>query len=376
MYSDSQEICRVSQNLSLRKSPERKYASKNYFQPSYSSNFNNYSRLRNSKSYKCYPINCCNYIYYNFCCYPCCCCCCFSNFDYNSKVFSNKYSSIYPSNKIDDPNRKSFNKYGYLNSSTIKGSTKNQTYNNPQIQPGQEQNNQINSNSQNTYFSYEQNQFNDFLKKLMEIESKIENAKINLASDNDFNCEDAFRLFETNNKGYLDENDIKNGLQLIGLNASDLDVKLLMKRFDLQKRGNINYADFFDIIVPFEKNERMKVEARLPKSSPPYQNPDNFPPSIINGLKELFNLIIGAENEINDMRKLFGTLRLNLRDIFGLLDKNNQGFFTNNEFMEYLENNRILDNNRDADLLFIRLDKNRNGKIDYPEIEDEIQTLY
>ena len=33
-------------------------------------------------------------------------------------------------------------------------------------------------------------------------------------------------------------------------------------------------------------------------------------------------------------------------------------------------------NNRDADLLFIRLDKNRNGKIDFREVEDEIQTVY
>ena len=46
------------------------------------------------------------------------------------------------------------------------------------------------------------------------------------------------------------------------------------------------------------------------------------------------------------------------------------------EMMEYFDNNGLLDNNRDADLLFIRLDKNRNGKIDYPEVEDELQTLY
>ena len=42
----------------------------------------------------------------------------------------------------------------------------------------------------------------------MEIESKIEGAKINLAQNPDFNCDDAFVLFESNNKGYLDENDI------------------------------------------------------------------------------------------------------------------------------------------------------------------------
>ena len=42
----------------------------------------------------------------------------------------------------------------------------------------------------------------------------------------------------------------------------------------------------------------------------------------------------------------------------------------------YFTNNGLLDNNKDADLLFIRLDKKRNGKIDYPEVEDEFQTLY
>ena len=44
--------------------------------------------------------------------------------------------------------------------------------------------------------------------------------------------------------------------------------------------------------------------------------------------------------------------------------------------MENFYNNGMLDNNRGADLLFIRLDKNRNGKIDFPEVEDELQTLY
>ena len=76
------------------------------------------------------------------------------------------------------------------------------------------------------------------------------------------------------------------------------------------------------------------------------------------------------------MRKLFGTLRLNLRDIFGLLDKSKMGAFSNEELVEYLENNNFMTNNRDADLLFIRLDKNRNGKIDFREVEDEIQTVY
>ena len=44
--------------------------------------------------------------------------------------------------------------------------------------------------------------------------------------------------------------------------------------------------------------------------------------------------------------------------------------------MVYFVNNNLVENNKDADLLFIRLDKNRNGKIDFPQIDDELQTLY
>ena len=44
--------------------------------------------------------------------------------------------------------------------------------------------------------------------------------------------------------------------------------------------------------------------------------------------------------------------------------------------MVYLQKECLLNSNKAADLLFIRLDKNRNGKIDYKEVEDEVQTLY
>ena len=71
-----------------------------------------------------------------------------------------------------------------------------------------------------------------------------------------------------------------------------------------------------------------------------------------------------------------GTLRLKLKEIFALLDKEGKGYFEIEEMIVYFTNNGLLDNNKDADLLFIRLDKKRNGKIDYPEVEDEFQTLY
>ena len=348
MYAESQDLGKISQNLSLRRSPERRFAPNNNITSS-QNDLNAPSKNR-SKIICCPPCCCCNCC----CCNVCCCipCCCL-NYDYDAL------------NSSDDLNEPNLNKNENINSSLIgKMSTKYQTNQNPPMQ------------NENNYVSYEQNQFNDFLKKLMDAESQIEDAKISLSLNPDFNCEDAFRLFEENDKGYLDENDLKYGLNLIGLNPSDQDIKLLMKRFDLQKSGGINYADFFDIIVPFEKNYRLRVEDRMPNSCCPCRSLEAFSSRTINELRDLFNLIINLENEINNMRKMFGTLRLNLRDIFGNVDTSNKGFFTSEELIEYLDNNQILMNVRDADLLYIRLDKNRNGRIDYSEVEDEIQTVY
>jgi Ca2+-binding EF-hand superfamily protein len=210
----------------------------------------------------------------------------------------------------------------------------------------------------------------------MNAESQIEQAKIDLALRADFNCEDAFRIFELDGRGFLTEGDLKCGLSLLDVCATDEDVRNLMKRFDLNKEGVLNYADFFDMLVPYEKDYRNMVENRLPNSCCPCRCPDIFCCDTLCELKNVFNLIIDLENDINNNRRLFGTLRLKFREIFRLLDCPNRGFFSNNDLIIYLQKNGIFISNKLADLLFIRLDRSRNGNVFYKDIEDELQTLY
>ena len=330
----SSDLNRVSQNLSLRLSPQRRYP------PSMT------TLCRPCYVCCCNPCICCRYRCCHCCCYPCCCSPCL-NFDYSSPLEKDK-NLKYSKNMIDD---------------------KNVDQNEPLKEEEKEK-------IVNEYKNYEKNKFNDFLRKLMEIESRIEDAKISLAINPDFNCEDAFRLFESNDKGFLDKTDIKNGLNLLCIFPTNKELDLLMKRFDLQKNGYLNFADFFDMVVPFEKSYRERVENRCPQSCCPCRSPDVFSDKTIYYLKNLFTLLIDSENEINDLRKMMGTVRLKLNDIFALLDQDGKGFFENKEMIEYFENNGLLDDNKAADLLFIRLDKNRNGKIDYFEVEDELQTIY
>lgn len=342
MY-DSQEISKVSQNLSLRLSPERKYSPK----------------CISCQTCFCYPCKCCKICHFlpcrccNIChCSPCKCflhyspirCCsptpCYSPCRIPCRALSPVSHSI---RKPNSPTRTC--------SSSLNIST-------------------------NNYIAYEEKQFNDFLRKLMNVESQIECAKIDLALNPDFNCEEAFRIFEFNGRDFIDENDLKCGLNVLGIYPTDHQIRLLMKRFDLQKEGCINYADFFDMLVPFEKQYRTMVENRVPNSCCPCGSPDVFCFNTLCSLKNVFNLIINSEYDINNNRKLFGTLRLKLRDIFGLLDYLRRGYFTNSDLIIYLQNRGLFTSNKDADLLFIRLDKFRNGEVNFRNIEDEILTLY
>jgi Ca2+-binding EF-hand superfamily protein len=222
---------------------------------------------------------------------------------------------------------------------------------------------------------FEKNQFNDFLKVLMKAEKEIEQIKIDLALRPDFNCEDAYRIFEKNGRGFLTKNDLKYGLFLLGINVDDFIINLLFKRFDLQNQDEINYADFFDMLIPFEKKYRNDVEKREPKASIS-QKIEIFSEETVICLRNVFNLIISFENDINEMRKGFSILIRRIKDIFKMFDIKGLGYFNFEEFIRYLKENDMLDESLSIDLLFIRLDKNRNGKIDFSEIADEIEALY
>ena len=223
----------------------------------------------------------------------------------------------------------------------------------------------------------EKNQFNDFLKLLMSAESQIEEAKIELAKKEDFSCADAFKIFVKDNNDYITKDDLKYGLFLLDLNVDDFIINLLFKRFDLNKKDELSYADFFDMLIPFEKIYRDNIEQKTQKSFSCEQSLNLISNETKEIMKNVFNIIINYEVEINEKRKDLSILKRKLKDIFYLFDKNDIGFFGFEEFKKYIEENKLInDKNLNGDLLFIRFDKNRNGKIIFEELSDEFEALY
>lgn len=224
--------------------------------------------------------------------------------------------------------------------------------------------------------AYEEMQFNDYLRAVMNGESNIEKAKIDLALRCDFNCEDAFRIFEQDGRGFITEDDLRYGLCLLGITPTNEDLRLLMKRFDLRKEGALSYGDFFDMLVPYEKDYRLMVEERPPNSCCPCRCLDLLSFVTRTYLKNVLSLIIETENRLNIMKKGYTTLRIKLPEIFGMIDYLRCGYFLNENFVGYLKRNGIYNCTKDADLTFIRLDRKRNGQIEQAEVRDELEAVY
>ena len=350
----SGEERKLTSTLSLRLSPERKF-----------------SPEKTCLKCCCCPCRCCNVC----CCFPCICCrtrCILSpcrspcrnpcKSPYNSPLKSNYFSNSLSASKLNCPNNFSNGPRGGGVSSNL----------NSLNSPKKFSSSSINYNPN----QYEEEQFNDFLRELMKIEDKIERAKVELALQCDFNCEDAYRIFELNGRGYVTVDDLQSGLGLLGINVTGTEARILMNRFDLQKTGKLNYQDFFDMLVPYEKDYRICVENRCPNSCCPCRCPEVLSFLTRTYLKNVLNLIIESENKLNLMKKGFTTLRLKLTDIFKLIDRIGLGYFNNADFTDYLKCNNLYPSSKEADLLFIRFDRNRNGKIEKYEVKDELDPVW
>lgn len=249
-----------------------------------------------------------------------------------------------------------------------------QNYLNPNIKS-------YNNNFMNSYYNsninyYDIEKFNNFLRLIMFKEEEIENEKINFMNNTNLNFEDVFDFFDADKKGYISPQDLKNGFDVMEINQYGDEVELFMNRYDLLKNNKLIKLDFFDSIVPFDKEYRIIMENRSSSKEDKYQNDQND--NILNNkknffyLKKLFISIIDKENEINKVKKKFYNLEGKLKIVFKLIDSNNKGYFTFFDLNSYLEDNKLIFDNYAAALLFIRLDKKREGKIEMSEIMEEV----
>ena len=369
------DIQKISNNLTLKLSPKREYAP---FEVCLNSNFDeniddinkennnniNYINNINNKSYK--DTNNCNK----------------NNSINNFKNTPNTLQQNFVTNKneIDNMNNSDNNininnKERYIiNDEQIENNTNNKklikSYD--MLKNIKNENKDVNKNKN----EYEENQFIEYLKQAMLHESKIEQLKINLSLRSDFNWEQVFRIFELEGRGFLSKEDLIIGFNKFGIYPKDSDISLILKRYDLKKEGFISYPNFFDLIVPFSKYHRIMVDKRKINEENVLFSPNDFSRETLDCIRNLFVSIFNGEFILNKMKESFTSLKIKFNDIFQLMDPIESGYLGEKELAIFLQKNGIFNNSNDCDLVFLRLNKARNGKIDFQEICDEIEAVY
>jgi Ca2+-binding EF-hand superfamily protein len=222
---------------------------------------------------------------------------------------------------------------------------------------------------------YEEEQFNNYLTELMSVENDIEKGKIELLACNDFNYEDVFAIFDTDHKCCLTFEDLKYGLGKLDLYPVDNEIKLLFNRFDPQRCGNINYENFMIELQPCDRTYRNKID-NLPCIGNKAGSENNLSYDTKLYLKNLLKVMISGEYKLNILREEFSGINYSLKNnIFGLIDLNGCGFFMENDLKNYLIQNGIFRDDKRCALLFYKLDKKKDGKVDICEIENEFQNI-
>ena len=282
----------------------------------------------------------------------------------NSPINNQNTQILSESLHLRNSPQRNFSPYGKLNHNRFNFQNSPQENNN---------NNQIIQNINPNHI--EEEQLIVYLRSVMDAESQLENTKINISKLKDFNIECCFRIFEKTTFNCLSPDDIKCTLRDLEILVSNSDLDNFFKRYDIEKKGFIDFADFFDIVIPFDKNYRDSNEKKEPFCCDS-KSFEFFSYTTRIFLKNLFNSIFNYESKFNFIKINLTTLRLKLIDLFKTIDVQNKGFFTVQDLSNYLHRNKIFTNMKDCNLLFIRLDKKRDGKIDYEEFKEELEPIF
>ena len=190
----------------------------------------------------------------------------------------------------------------------------------------------------------------------------------------DFNAEDAFRLFEKGGTGVVNKNDLKYGLKLLGIKPTNRIIELIFNKYDLDGNNFLDYDDVFDMVIPFKDEDRKEEERRVPNKNINNRNIDIFSPRTRELFKKLFLVIIEEEERLEKLKEKLNINEEFLKEIFDKININKDGICDKYEFSNYCIRKKICKEKKDAYLVFIRLNRNRDGGLETQEFRDELKS--
>jgi Ca2+-binding EF-hand superfamily protein len=218
--------------------------------------------------------------------------------------------------------------------------------------------------------------FIKYLKLLIKSEKEIEFARRDLMRQRDYNAEDAFRLFEVEGRNIINKEDLKYGLTILGIKPTAAQIQLLMDRYDLNGNGYIDYDDFFDMVISFKDEDRQDEKRRIPNRSIRNRDINMFSPQTKELYKKLFIVIIEEEERLEKFREKLNVTNEIMSELFQKINGNVDEICDKKEFANYCLRKGVCKEKKDAYLIFIRLNRNRDGGIQDKEFSAEMSSSF
>ena len=151
---------------------------------------------------------------------------------------------------------------------------------------------------------------------------KIQKVSIGLKPEQITAFKNTFDAYDQDNSGTISANELKSCLIKLGKKPNELDIKLWMKKFDSNKDGTIDFAEFLDVMSKQAKQENIR-EQMIQKA---YENLND---EEIESLKKIFRRydVDGSgtidNKELNSMIKDLG-MTLTLTKLMSIIEKADQ----------------------------------------------------
>jgi Ca2+-binding EF-hand superfamily protein len=211
------------------------------------------------------------------------------------------------------------------------------------------------------------------LKDLCNNEQDLENAKVALSRERDFNLRDAFDIFDTNRSGRISSAELYSGLNAIGIYATYEEVDLFITRYDGSNDRRLDAREFEAAFLANDAYANSEVARRPSNYTPrPIRRDDCFLPRTAAEFASMWRTHIRVENAAELARqRLASRPGFNAYEAFNSLDLNGSGSISTSELQRNLESRGYFVGYKEANQVLQKFDKNNNGSIGFREFQDE-----
>lgn len=224
-----------------------------------------------------------------------------------------------------------------------------------------------------TLVASEQDDLVDSLRDLIDLDKELERAKESLALRSDFTLYDGFRVFDYDNNGYAELDDIIEAFEVFHIHPSREEARLFMTRFDLNKNNRLNYSEVTEVFTPLSESSSKILRHRSSEfPTGYYKRNDEFSAVTIEALRRVLRLHLEVEVNAEALRqKHEESPYFRYDDAFTTLNKWGDDYLTVEDFAEIFKKYGFYATKAELEILINRFDKDKDGKVSYDEFFEE-----